>query len=207
VPVYGCGFLHENSAWVPILQKMQPDLRDRWVRYFDPSQYLPRVRCPILMVNGTNDFAYPLDSHRKSYRAVPGDKQLCVTVRMPHSHPAGWAPQEIGLFVDSILRDGTPLPNLARLHCDAQHARVTYESQIPVVEAQLHYTTDQGPWKERPWQTKSAELSDGTVTASLPAARPALCFVTIRDDRGAVVSTEYVQLSESSDPDARDLDR
>ena len=27
---------------------------------------------PILFVNGTNDFAYPLDSYQKSYRAVPG---------------------------------------------------------------------------------------------------------------------------------------
>jgi dienelactone hydrolase len=112
VPVYGCGFLHENSVWLPRFASMEPDQRTRWVENFDPSRYLPGVRCPILFVNGTNDFAYPLDSYRKSYRAVPGERQLCVTVRMPHSHPAGWKPVEIGLFVDSVIRDGLPLPRL-----------------------------------------------------------------------------------------------
>jgi cephalosporin-C deacetylase-like acetyl esterase len=198
VPVYGCGFLHENSAWIPIFDKMTPELRDRWVQYFDPSQYLPLVRCPLLMINGTNDFAYPLDSYRKSYRAVPGNKQLCVTVRMPHSHPAGWAPQEIGLFVDSVLRQGLPLPKIGALACGGEHARAEFESQAPVVQAQLHYTTDQGPWQERQWQTESVQVTGPAVTAPLPAARPLVCFVTLRDERGAVVSSEHVVLESPS---------
>ena len=41
---------------------------------------LPAGRaCPILFVNGTNDFAYPLGSYRKSYRLVNGPRTLCVT--------------------------------------------------------------------------------------------------------------------------------
>ena len=32
VPVYGCGFLHENSAWLARFAKMKPDQRDRWVQ-------------------------------------------------------------------------------------------------------------------------------------------------------------------------------
>ena len=71
VPVYGCGFLHEDSYWKePILDKMSLELRERWVRCFDPSRYLPGVRCPILFLNGTNDFAYPLDSYRKCFDLV-----------------------------------------------------------------------------------------------------------------------------------------
>ena len=72
VPVYGCGFLHENSAWLDRLAKMTPDQRDRWIELWDPSRYLPAVSMPILFVNGTNDFAYPLDSYMKSFDAVPG---------------------------------------------------------------------------------------------------------------------------------------
>ncbi len=29
---------------------------------------------------------------------------------MRHGHPPGWAPEEIGLFIDSKCRGGTPLP-------------------------------------------------------------------------------------------------
>src|SRR5439155_22684356 len=61
VPVYGCGFLHENSVWLDRFAKMTPEQRKRWTTLWDPSVYLPAVTMPILFVNGTNDFAYPLD--------------------------------------------------------------------------------------------------------------------------------------------------
>ena len=32
--------------------------------------YLAGVRCPILFLNGSNDFAYPLDSYQASYQLV-----------------------------------------------------------------------------------------------------------------------------------------
>src|SRR5205085_10331999 len=115
VPVYGCGQLDTNSAWLPTFDKMSPEQRERWVANFDPARYLPGVRCPILFVNGTNDFAYPLDSYQASYRLVPAPTELCVTVRMPHSHPDGWKPKEIGLYVDSVLLAKPPLANIAPL--------------------------------------------------------------------------------------------
>src|SRR6185503_15401841 len=61
VPVYGCGFLGENGYWKNTsLPKLRPETRDLWLQEFDPSQYLGDVRCPILFLNGSNDFAYPL---------------------------------------------------------------------------------------------------------------------------------------------------
>ena len=36
VPVYGCGFLHENSYWLgPQFAKMTAERRHRWVEQFD----------------------------------------------------------------------------------------------------------------------------------------------------------------------------
>ena len=89
VPVYGCGFLDENSDWVDPLQEDGARPGPSVGEPFDPSRYLPGVTCPILFVNGTNDFAYPLDSYQKSYQLVKVPTDLCVTVRMPHGHPAG----------------------------------------------------------------------------------------------------------------------
>ena len=88
VPVYGCGFLDENSAWLePRLKKMGlPGRSDGRISSTRP-RYLPGVTCPILFVNGTNDFAYPLDSYQKSYQLVKVPTDLCVTVKMPHGHP------------------------------------------------------------------------------------------------------------------------
>jgi dienelactone hydrolase len=193
VPVYGCGHLAENSFWLPRFEKMTPEQRQRWTGFFDPQQYLPGVRCPILFVNGTNDFAYPLDSYQKSYRDVPGRVDLCVTVGMPHGHVQGWAPKEIGLYVDSVLKGGAPLAKLAPLEVAGDKATARFESVAKIAKAQLHWTHDSGPWQKRAWKSADATLEAGSLTASVPAERPIVYFATITDDRGATVSTPHIE--------------
>lgn len=198
VPVYGCGFLAENSAWKDggVFARMSPDNRERWVRRFDPSRYLPGVKCPILFVNGTNDFAYPLDSYRKSYRLVAAPRTLSITVNMPHSHQDGWAPREIDAFVDSVLRGAAPLPQLASPSVDGAEVTIGYEARAPIAKASLHYTTDKGPWQKRSWSTEAAGVvaDQHLITARLPSARPLTWFLTATDERGLTVSTEHVEL-------------
>lgn len=193
VPVYGCGFLHDNSVWLPQFEKLGQH-RQTWIDNFDPSRHLPRASMPILWVNGTNDFAYPLDSYQKSYRAAPGERTLCVTVRMPHGHPAGWAPKEIGLFVDSVLRDGAPLARLGQPQRQARQVTCKVESDVRLAKAELHFTSDKGAWTMRNWQTRSAQLNDGAIAATLPAEKDITYFLTVTDERGAVVSTEHESL-------------
>jgi dienelactone hydrolase len=196
VPVYGCGFLHENSVWLPIFQKMPSEWRATWVAHFDPSRYLGQARMPVLFVNGTNDFAYPLDSYQKSYRLVK-NRQLCVTVNMPHGHPQGWAPVEIGLFVDQHLRRGRPLPAFldplpTSDPVKGNTIQVGYTSTLPLKKAGWHWTMDEGPWQQRRWHSRAATMDDRSIQIQLPKERPMVCFWTITDNRGATVSTEHV---------------
>ena len=190
VPVYGCGFLHENSTWLPTFQKMTEAERRLWVENFEPSRYLGRAKMPMLFVNGTNDSAYPLDSYQKSYRLVK-DHTLRVTLNMPHGHPAGWAPAEIGLFVDHYLRGGKPLARMEAARRDGNRLTVMFRAEVPITKAALHYTTDTGPWKERKWQTRPAKVEGARVVTELPVARPLVYFLTLTDDRPATVSTEH----------------
>jgi dienelactone hydrolase len=194
VPVYGCGFLDEDSFWVPRFQKMSAEQRQRWVDSFDPSSYLGQARLPMLFVNGTNDFAYPLDSYQKSYKLVK-DRTLCVTVNMPHGHKQGWAPVEIGLFVDQYLAGGKPLAKLEPAKRDGSRVEVKFWAEVPITSAALHYTTDTGPWQQRKWQTQPLEVKDTTVEATLPEARPLVYFLTLTDERKAMVSTEHETLA------------
>jgi dienelactone hydrolase len=190
VPVYGCGFLADNSVWLPRFQKMPDEQRQRWVEQFDPSRYLGQAAMPMLFVNGTNDFAYPLDSYQKSYRLVK-DHTLCVTVNMPHGHRQGWAPVEIGLFVDQHLRGDKPLVKVESCKRKGEHVEVKFHAEVPVVSAAFHFTTDTGPWKERKWQSKPLEVKDTTIRAELPTGRPLVYFLTLTDTRKATVSTEH----------------
>ena len=197
VPVYGCGFLHENSAagWLLILNEKLPKAeRAQWIANFDPSVYLGQARIPMLWVNGTNDFAYPLDSYQKSYREPKGPRTLCVTVRMPHGHQAGWRPAEIGLFADSVLCSGKPLATVGPMKVAGNAVESAVKAAEPITKAELHYTADTGAWQKRAWKSVPATLADGVVRATLPSDRPLVFFLTVTDRRGATVSTEHAVL-------------
>jgi len=194
VPVYACGFLHENSCWLPELARQTDAERKLWIDHFEPSRYLGQARMPMLWVTGTNDFAYPLDSYQKSYRAAKGARTLSVTVRMPHGHEAGWAPAAIGLFADQVLRGGTPLPEVGPTRVKGNGVEVTYASATRIVSAGLHYTADTVTWDQRKWESRPAEVAESRVRATVPPARPITFFLTLTDSRGTTVSTEHREL-------------
>ena len=113
---------------------------------------------------------------------------------MNHSHPHGWAPREIGLFVDSVLTGGDPLARLGPLKTTNGKATAEFQAVVPTVKGNLHYTTDTGKWQERRWQTADAAITSATVAAQLPPDRPIAYYLSVTDSREAMVSTEYATL-------------
>lgn len=190
VPVYGCGFLHENSVWkAGRFDKMTAEQRDRWVSNFDPSRYLSGVTCPILFLNGTNDFAYPLDSYKKCFDLVSGEKALSVRVRLPHGHI--WTFGEVDAFIDARVKGGDPLPKLAAMKRDGETVTTSVTGKATLKAAHLHYAPADGPWPRREWKSVPAEVKDGTVTAKVPADRPLVFYLAVTDGRGLQVSTSH----------------
>lgn len=189
VPVYGCGFLFDGeSVQKPSIDKLG-DLREAWIKAYDPSSLLVHCHVPILFVNGTNDIHYPLDSYQKSFNVVPGRKQLRIEVQMRHGHPPGWSPQEIGLFIDSFCRDGKPLPVPGKITIEENRVRLPYTSTIPLKSASLHYTSDDGLRSKREWKNLPAEIAADTVIAPKPPAEANTWFISLTDQRDAMVTS------------------
>lgn len=196
VPVYGCGFLGENSVWKDgSLARMTPESRDLWLKHFDPSQYLSLVRLPILFVNGTTDFAYPLDSYQKSYQLVaPRWRHISVAVNRPHGHI--WTFPEVDAFVNSVLRKEPPLvrigpPRLINDRLFAALDRPATSDQIT-----LCYTTNSGPWQKRKWLTLPAEKRGRQISAALPTTRPIVAFLALTDPAGRHLSSEHIEIQD-----------
>jgi dienelactone hydrolase len=190
VPVYGCGFLGEDSVWADEIRRLGEPGR-RWLALWDPAHYLPAGKMPRLWVTGTNDFAYPMDSLRKSYEVAGGTSTLCVRVRMPHGHgPVGENPEEIRAFADSIVKGGPPLARFTGQSLDGVIVSATFKPSVPVVKAELIYTKDRGPWTVRKWEAVAATLGGDTAKAMLPAGTAAY-YMNIEDERGCVVSTRH----------------
>jgi dienelactone hydrolase len=190
-PIYGCGFLGEDSTWLKNFAEMGPEKAQRWLGAWDPSVYLPRAQRPMLWMNGTNDFAYPMNSWQKSYRLPKGKRTLSVPVRMKHSHPDGAIPEEIHAFANAMLRGGAPLVKIRA----TTSTETRYEAAVEVVKAELNFTRDTGKWQERRWETVPAELDGKAKRASytIPAGAR-VWYVNLVDARGLIVSTEHVEI-------------
>jgi dienelactone hydrolase len=197
IPVYGSGFLWEDSVWkyLSMLSNVPPLERHRWVAQWDPGSWLHNAKMPMLFVNGTNDFAYFMNSMQKSYRLVKGPMKLSVPVEMPHSHPDGWKPKEIGLFADEILLGADPLAKVTGQGDDRKNAWATYESVRPIKKAEFNFTRATGYWPDRKWNKLPAKLDaqSGRVEAAIPVETRAFYF-NLFDDRDALVSSQHVEL-------------
>jgi len=194
-PVYGCGFLGDNSTWLGEFQKIGPEKAAKWLKFWDPSTYLSATPMPTLWVNGTNDFAYPMDSYQKSYRLVKGPRTLCIKVRMPHGHGgAGENPEEILAFAEQICRGGKPLASITSFGAEGPIAWATYASEIPITKGEFNFTRDSGKWKDRKWETLPAKLdaANKKLSAEIPADAKVYYFNAI-DERGLYVSSEHVE--------------
>lgn len=200
VPVYGCGFLFEGeSVQKPSIDKLG-ERRDDWIKAYDPSSLLKRCRVPILFVNGTNDIHYPLDSYQKSIDVVPGHKQVRIEVNMRHGHPPGWAPSEIGIFVDSYCRGGQPLPVPAQPIQIDGNLRMAYTSVVPLKSAALHYTAEGGLRSGRTWRSLPAEITGDAIVAPKPPEEANTWFIAVTDNRGAMVTSSIQFRGESRPP-------
>jgi dienelactone hydrolase len=194
VPVYGCGHLRDNSCWLGDFARIGAEQSTRWTNLYDPSSYLPSCRVPIFFVNGTNDFAYPLDSHMKSHADVKhAAKNVRIQVNMPHGHEAGWAPKEIAAFIDAALL-GTPgLPVVDTPTADDRGTRGRVTAGEPVASATLVSTAEKGPINKLTWQTVPVEVgTDGTLTAPKPPADARAFFITATTPAGLQVSSPVV---------------
>ena len=187
VPVYGCGFLGEDSGWVKDFKRIGPEKAEKWLTLWDPSVYLPNAKMAMLWVSGTNDSAYPLGSLRKSYDLPKGPRTLTLRLRMPHSHPDGALPEEIAAFADAILKRGVPLPRVVNTSAEM----VEFKSARPVVKAELNFTKDEGPWPGRKWESILAQIDrKGHRASTQPPVGATTWYFNLFDAQGLVVSSE-----------------
>ena len=191
VPVYGCGFLHEGeSVQKKAIDALGPELRQKWVKHYDPSSYLPACRVPMFFVNGNKDIHYPLDSYARSIAAVKADSTIRIKPSMGHSHPAGWRPAEIGLFIDSHCKGAPSLPKLNAPKIQNNRITVRYQSAIPLKQASLHYTHDDGLQSKRAWKNRPATIANEEIDAGAIPEKSTIWLITATDERGALVSSQ-----------------
>lgn len=207
VPVYGCGDLDRNSIWTDRLDQIPWPGKVRWHNYFDPVQYVGNAKCRILFLNGTDDFAYPLDAHFNTYSRVP-HADVRLQVHMPHGHEAGWSPAEIGAYIDSVLNGVPELPCLGKLSWERMpDGTILVSAPIKrdpeaAVSAKLHFSTDAGgfegtKWVVRNWSEIPAEIRKDPAQVSVRIPKeiagqaPLRIFLEVQTADGLTFTSHY----------------
>ena len=192
VPVYGCGFLGDNSTWAPALEKLgargSGGSRCGTRRIISRTVKCPNSGSPAPTISPTR---WTRSRSRIGSRAV---LQPCASgcgCRMAIGGPAENAP-EIVAFADSIVGQGTPLATILDHGRDRDRVWARFRSESTIASAELLYTEDEGAWPDRRWETAPAklDLSAKTVTASLPPTTKVF-YLNLIDDHKRIVSTEH----------------
>ncbi|MHC4252692.1 MAG: alpha/beta hydrolase family protein, partial [Planctomycetota bacterium] len=182
-PVYGCGFLHDNSFWLKHYEKMSPEHRARWIQLWDPSRYVGSTTVPMLFVNGGKDFAYPPDSHARTYALVRSPKNLHFVPDLRHGHFFG-RPKALEVFIEHHIRNGTPLARITSVKVGAGGVTAEVDSRTKLVSADLHYTLSELPGnpRARKWLKLPATITGSRIKSDAPPAGATIWFLTVRDE-------------------------
>jgi hypothetical protein len=193
-PIYGCGFLHENSVWLQgRLNKMSPDDKAKWVQLWDPSCYVRSASMPMLFVNGGKDFAYPPDSFSKTYDLVKAPKNLHFVPNLRHGHIFD-KPKALEIFIGHHLKGTAPLADIKQTTLKKGQVTADVKSETKLVSAQLHYTLDELPGhaNKRKWVSVTATLKGKKISVKAPPIKTTIYFLTVKDERGTVVSSDLI---------------
>jgi len=75
---------------------------------------------PMLFVNGGTDFAYPPDSHARTYALVSSPKNLHFVPDLRHGHIFD-KPRAVEAFIDHHLKGAKPLPSISPVQAGERH--------------------------------------------------------------------------------------
>ncbi len=200
VPVYGCGFLHENSVFKGKFPKDEAERR-RAVKLWDPSSYMAMGTVPMLMCDGGADFAYPPDSHAKTYALIRAEKNLHFVPFLRHGH-CFTKPHAAELFIESKLNKGKPLARIAKPRVSKGTISAEVSAETKLVSAGLHYCLEALPGnnRKRKYVTIDAHITDKVINVKAPPAEATFWFLTVTDERKATTSSELVFVNGGKSP-------
>lgn len=193
VPVYGCGFFEEVQGAKGSLNNLGDVLKQQWLDYLDPKQYIQAVDYPMLFINGNKDFFFDIPAFDKTFQLVnPSYANIKITPDMPHSHIAGWAPPEIKFFFDSIFNSGNSLGKVQNVVVTSASVSANLIAPSTINSAVLYYTTDQTSLnKNKIWKKINGSISGNDMNFSIPSGAY-MAFIYVRDSRGLGLSSSLL---------------
>jgi dienelactone hydrolase len=196
VPVYGCGYYDESDIFKESLNRLSLENKQKWMKYFDPSVYLPFAHPRFLFINGNKDLFYNVIPYHKTYTLVDRNQRtICIKPEMQHSHIYGWEPEEIRYFFESVINNGCPLIKVSSVLVKDSLIKLSYQSPVTLSLAEFYYTNDSVSTNaKREWTMQKAEIGPDKQTVIIPRPKEGFkyAFFFLMDYRNLAVSSEFI---------------
>ena len=195
VPIYGCGYNHDDRRERFGFGKLTDDLK-LYKQTLSPEAHAPLIKMPVLFLNSTNDFHGPMDFAFDTLGAVKGPVRWAFTPRTNH-HIAPREGVDLPMWMDWQLRGYPAWPKspVVNLNVDAQgipQATVYVDDHDDVKSVELFYSLGDRLPAARYW--RSVELSETTagLQYSTPIKNldePLLAFANVTYQSGVTLSS------------------
>ncbi|RRA99974.1 alpha/beta hydrolase family protein [Larkinella rosea] len=195
-PVYGCGFYNESDIFKKPIGQLSAGSQRKWMKFFDPSTYLPYAQPQFLFVNGNTDRFYNVVPYHKTYSLIaPARRTMCLIPDMKHGHEAGWVPHEIRYFFESVLNERVPLVQVSPVSVQDSTLRLSYQSPVSVLSAEFYYSNDTTSLNEQRVWSKQKGIVDPknrTISSTRPKEGFKYGFFYLKDHRNVGVSSTFL---------------
>ena len=134
-------------------------------------------------------FCLPARQLHETYALAQSPKNIAIKPAMPHGHIFD-VPEAL-IFIDSVLQGGVPLAKVTRCSLDGGKVNAEVETKTALISAELHFTT--APHVEnqkRAWTSQPLAIDGVKITGDAPPGDATAWFISVKDERGAFVSSE-----------------
>ena len=159
-----------------LVRKIDTEEMKRLRRWIDPYSYRERYTMPKLLLLGTNDPYWTVDSVRHYWNELPKPRLIFQTPNAGHDLAGGKeATQSMAAFLQMIA-DGDELPRVEWHFQDTGHGKteLTVEVNQPAKRIRLWTAkSDDRDFRNDNWHTRDVEIKLGSSQAFVEVAVPA----------------------------------
>ncbi len=106
--IYGAGFIPDSKGKLTA-RSQSPEFKEKLLKTWDPSVWVPKIQAPTFWINGTNDPHFPLDTWQRTVDVCGGGPRQLIIPDMAHGHHIAWTLEEMIPFATAIVQ-GRALP-------------------------------------------------------------------------------------------------
>ena len=194
VPIYGCGYNTSQEREQLGFAKLTPE-EEIWQRCLSPESYAPAIKCPVLLLNASNDFHGWFDFGPQVLAKVQGETRAAWTPNANH-HIAQEQGIDLPAWMDWQLRGGPALPRSPKVSIvlDAEglpQCHVVGDAE-DVARIDVFYAMGDHAPPNRFWRKVEAVRKDGEWQAAVPVvnvSQPVHAFANAYYKRPVCVSS------------------